>query len=241
MSNGHQGFWWSALNEIALFACAGVAIPFYYELFLRDAERRRFLDEMGTLLDERLATAGRVPVRAEGRPDPSEKGRFLEGAAHEVIDIGIGLRSLVSLYVSRPEEDLTGPVRRLLSRGVNVTYVLPDPGSDLLAAYARSIADPDLPARTAESARQLQAVRDRFAGEGHPGTITVRFTGQLPTCYLSLVDPQRESGRCRVSPYLAGMRRADAPVTDVGRSAHPELFARYVTHARAILADSRPL
>ncbi|PJJ05912.1 hypothetical protein BX264_6385 [Streptomyces sp. 2333.5] len=86
VSNDRHGFWWSALNELALFAAAGVAIPFYYDLFLRDVERGRFLGEMTRLLDERLLSgdAGRgLTVRAEGRPSPTEKAVFLEGAQTE--------------------------------------------------------------------------------------------------------------------------------------------------------------
>ncbi|MFG2824848.1 hypothetical protein ACGFX4_36140 [Kitasatospora sp. NPDC048365] len=240
LSNGRDGFWWAALNELALFAAAGIAIPFYYDLFLRDAERQRFLDEMTTLLDDRLDTGQRIRVRAEGRPGPAEKAEFQREARSEIIEIGVALRSLVSLYVSRPEEDYAGPVRRLLSRGVDITYIVADPGSDLLAAYATSIGDPDLPALAAHSVRQLTDIAQRFAAEGHPGKIAVRITGHLPTGYLNIVDPDADTGRCRVSPYLAGLRRADSPVSDILRADHPELFARYAAHARTVLADSRP-
>ncbi|MBM4792263.1 hypothetical protein HXP44_09400 [Streptomyces sioyaensis] len=244
VSNDRHGFWWSALNELALFAAAGVAIPFYYDLFLRDVERGRFLGEMTRLLDERLLSgdAGRgLTVRAEGRPSPTEKAVFLAGAQKEIIEIGVALRSLASLFVSRPERDFAAPVRQLLSAGVNITYVVADPESALLAEYARSIRDPDLPARAADSARELLAVTRRFDAEGLAGRMSVRITHQLPTCYLSLVDADTESGHCRTAPYLPGVRRADSPVIDIARAGQPELFARYVTYARSVLEDSRLL
>ncbi|MFI5519745.1 hypothetical protein [Streptomyces platensis] len=244
VSNGRPGFVWSALNELALFAAAAVAIPFYYDLFLRDVERGRFLGEMTRLLDERLmgGEAGRgLTVRAEGRPSPTEKAAFLEGAHSEIIEIGVALRSLAALFVSRPERDFTGPVRRLLSEGVNLTYVVADPESVLMAEYARSLGEPELPHRAASSARELLAVAQGFDAEGLPGRMVIRVTGQLPTCYLSLVDPDAETGRCRTAPYLPGARRADSPVLDIARASQRELFGRYVTYARAVLADSRPL
>ncbi|MEW2400210.1 hypothetical protein [Streptomyces sp. NPDC046862] len=36
------------------------------------------------------------------------------------------------------------------------------------------------------------------------------------------------------------MRRADSPVVDILRAGQPELFERYVRHARRALTDSRP-
>ncbi|MFF7125061.1 hypothetical protein [Streptomyces sp. NPDC008240] len=244
LSNGRDGFGWSVLNELALFAAAGVAVPFYYDLFLRDAERETFLQELGGVIDRRLATGdgGRgLTVHAHGRLAPTEKAAFLAAAQTEIIEIGVALRSLTSLYVSRPERDFTDPVRRLLSRGVRITCLVADPESALITEYARSIGDPGLPGRAAESARQLARVARDFAAEGHAGQMTVRFTRHLPTCYVSLVDPDSASGRCRISHYLVGVRRADSPVVDIARTGQPELFARYVTYVRRALDDSRPV
>ncbi|MGW3014227.1 hypothetical protein ACWC9R_36170 [Streptomyces sp. NPDC001219] len=244
VSNGRPGFLWSALNELALFAAAAVAIPFYYDLFLKDVERVRFLGEMTRLLDERLPAGGAgrgLTVRAEGRPSPTEKAEFLAGAHSEIIEIGVALRSLAGLFVSRPERDFAGPVRRLLSEGVNITYVVADPESALITEYARSIGDPELPNRAASSARELLAVARGFDTEGLPGRMTIRVTRQLPTCFLSLVDPDSETGRCRTAPYLPGVRRADSPVLDIAKASQRELFTRYVTYARTVLDDSRPL
>ncbi|MET8978465.1 hypothetical protein ABZX85_22895 [Streptomyces sp. NPDC004539] len=153
--------------------------------------------------------------------------------------MGITLRSLTGLFVSRPEHDFTDPVRQLLRRGVHITYLVADPDSPLLAAYADSLGDSGIPARAAEAARQLSRVAADFAAEGHPGRMAVRYTRQLPTGYLSLVDPDGTTGRCRTSPYLPGVRRADSPVLDITRAARPEVFARYVTYARKALEDSR--
>ncbi|MFF4016884.1 hypothetical protein [Streptomyces sp. NPDC001843] len=244
LSNGRDGFGWAFVNELALFAAAGVAVPFYYDLFLRDAERQTFLQELAGVIDERApaVNGGRgLTVHAEGRLAPTEKADFLEGAQGEIVEVGVALRSLTSLFISRPARDFTEPVRRLLSRGVRITYLVADPESALTIEYARSIGDPDLPARAAESARQLAGVARDFAAEGHPGRMEVRFTRQLPTCYLSLVDPDLDTGRCRTSPYLAGVRRAESPVLDIVRAHQPQLFERYVAHVRHAQDDSRPV
>ncbi|MEW2129850.1 hypothetical protein [Streptomyces sp. NPDC005435] len=242
LSNGRDGFWWAVLNELALFAAAAVAVPFYYDLFLRDAERHRFLTEMTEVLDARLSPSADgergLTVHAGGRPSPAEKARFIAGAQREIIEVGVALRSLASLYVSRPEQDFTAPVRRLLAQGVHITYIVADPATAVFTAYAESVGDPGMPGRAAESARQLLRVAQDFAAEGHPGRMAVYLTRQLPTSYVSLVDPDSETGICRVSPYLPGVRRADMPVLDIARSAQPELFERYVTYARRTLAES---
>ncbi|MFF4488384.1 hypothetical protein ACFY0F_18135 [Streptomyces sp. NPDC001544] len=148
---------------------------------------------------------------------------------------------MTSLFVSRPARDFTEPVRRLLSRGVRITCLVADPESALTTEYARSIGDPDLHARAAESARQLVGVARDFAAEGHPGRMEVRFTRQLPTCYLSLVDPDLDTGRCRTSPCLAGVRRAESPMLDIVRAHQPQMFERYAAHVRHAREDSRPL
>src|SRR5262245_16350690 len=38
-SSTHSGIWWSFLGNIGMFVAAAVAIPFYYEIVLRDHER----------------------------------------------------------------------------------------------------------------------------------------------------------------------------------------------------------
>ncbi|WP_338682928.1 hypothetical protein QD712_15450 [Streptomyces acidiscabies] len=237
LSNGRDGFGWAVLNELALFAAAGVAVPFYYELFLRDAEREGFLRELTAALDARDGSVG-LTVHAHGRPAPAEKTAFIAGARTEIVEVGVTLRNLTSFFISRPEHEFTDPVRQLLRRGVHITYLIADPDSPLLAAYAYSIGDPGLPARAAEAARQLSGVAADFAAEGHPGRMTVRYTRQLPTGFLSLVDPDDTTGRCRTAPYLPGVRRADSPVLDITRAARPEMFARYVAYAHKALEDS---
>ncbi|MFJ6544076.1 hypothetical protein ACIQMP_25990 [Streptomyces sp. NPDC091385] len=242
LSNGREGFWWAVLNELALFAAAAVAVPFYYDLFLRDAERHRFLAEMTEVIDARLAASGGgahgLTVHAQGRPSPVEKAHFIAGAQREIIEVGVTLRSLAGLYVSRPAPDFTAPVRRLLAQGVHITYIVADPASPLFTAYAESVGDPAMPDRAAEAARQLLRVAQGFAAEGHPGRMAVHLTRQLPTSYVSLVDPDSETGYCRTAHYLPGVRRADMPVLDITRAAQPELFERYVTYARRALAES---
>jgi len=131
LSNGRDGFGWTVLNELALFAAAGVAVPFYYELFLRDAEREGFLRELTAVLDARDSGAG-LTVHAHGRPAPAEKAAFIAQARTEIIEAGVSLRSLTSLFVSRPERDFADPVRQLLRRGVHITYLMTDPDSPVL-------------------------------------------------------------------------------------------------------------
>ncbi|MEW2400208.1 hypothetical protein [Streptomyces sp. NPDC046862] len=89
---------------------------------------------MAGVIDERLPAGDGghgLTVHAHGRPPPTEKAAFLAGAQTEIIEIGVALRSLTSLFVSRPERDFADPVRRLLSRGVRITYLVADPESAL--------------------------------------------------------------------------------------------------------------
>ncbi|WP_158943257.1 hypothetical protein [Streptomyces sp. NRRL S-378] len=151
---------------------------------------------MSRLLDERLPAGGGdrgLTVHAHGRPSPTEKAVSIADANSEIIEVGISLRSLASLFVSRPERDFTEPVRRLLSRGVDITYVVADPESVLFGEYSRRIGDPRLPQRASDSARRLTEIARAFESEGHPRALTVRFTRHLPTAYISTwtPDPRR--------------------------------------------------
>ncbi|MFF4488385.1 hypothetical protein ACFY0F_18140 [Streptomyces sp. NPDC001544] len=79
-SHGRDGFGWAFVNELALLAAAGVAVPFSYDLFQRDAERQTFLQELAGVIDERLPVGNQghgLTVHAEGRSAPgpaSSKG-----------------------------------------------------------------------------------------------------------------------------------------------------------------------
>ncbi|MHC5902960.1 hypothetical protein ACVNF4_03455 [Streptomyces sp. S6] len=149
---------------LALFAAAGVAVLFCYELFLRDAEREGFLRELTTVLDARDGIAAWAwPAKANPHSPPSRspppEAKGVEGA--------------------QPLKDGTG----------------------------RGGGGEDHPTST-------------HGPLDVPGRMTVRYTQQLPTSYLALADP-------------------DAPVLDITRATHPEVFAHYVTYARRALEDSR--
>ncbi|WP_234326731.1 NUDIX domain-containing protein [Streptomyces sp. NRRL S-337] len=59
----------------------------------------------------------------------------------------------------------------------------------------------EVPGRVAASAPELLAVAQRFHAERLPGRMSIRITRQLPTCYLSLVDADTETGVCRTAPF----------------------------------------
>lgn len=93
-------------------------------------------------------------------------------------------------------------MRRLLRQGVRITYLVADPEAALTVEYARRIGDPDLPVRAAESAPSAGRGGPGVRGGGPPRAGAARSTRHLPTCYLSLVDADSASGRCRTSHYL---------------------------------------
>ncbi len=243
-ARGHDGIVWDMLAELGLFAAASVAIPFYYSLFLRDEDQRAFRAEISELLDEKLArereSGAGVTVRAEGRMNPAAKAAFLYEAATEVWEVGLSLRSLVGYFDQRPADEFAAPVRRLLASGVDFVFVLMDPDAPVFRLHADSSGEPQLPERASASMRRLKEIAAQCAADGLPGTISVRLAQQLPTCNLLMVDPRGPAGRCLATPYLAGIRRADTPVAEVRRSAHPRLFEAYTAYAEAMLGSSNP-
>lgn len=243
-ARGRGGIVWDMLAELGLFAAASVAIPFYYSLFLRDEDQRAFRAELSGLLDEKLArereSGSGVSVQAGGRLNPAAKADFLREAATEVWEVGLSLRSLVGYFDQRPADEFAVPVRRLLACGVDFVFVLMDPDAPVFRLHADSSGEPQLPERASASMHRLKEIAAQFAADGLPGTMSVRLARQLPTCSLIMVDPRTPAGRCLVTPHLAGIRRADAPVTRVQRSTHPRLFETYAAYAEAMLGSSHP-
>lgn len=237
------GLWWGFLGNIGMFVAAAVAIPFYYEVVLRDHERMAVKEELGRLLDDRLNE--RLDVRSRCRIHPGRwsvdhKRVFIQRAATEVCEIGISLRSLVSYFDQRPDSDFLIPVRDLLARGVNFTYILMDPDAPGTTAYAHVLGDPALPDRIRASVERLQAVAAEFAAMSLPGRMSVSVTRAWPSANVILVDPDGPAGRCLVAPYLFGMKRAAAPVLELSQDEQPESFAKYADHWRAALDTAKP-
>jgi hypothetical protein len=238
ISTGRQGAWWQLVSNLGVFVAAAVAIPFYYELVLRDAERSMVRDQLSQLLDERLDPQGnRCIVHTQGRLPVSEKRAFIQTAQSEVCEVGIALRSLVSYFDQRPEQDFLEPVRQMLAKGINFTYILLDPESDAAAAYSRDTNDPDLQNRIRQSINRLTEIGTTLAANKSAGQFNVGVTKVWPSSSVIITDPDGTTGRALVSPYLLGIKRASTPVLEVSKKEHPDMFDKYAAHWRVIASE----
>ncbi|MGH3379383.1 MAG: hypothetical protein ACRDP6_32090 [Actinoallomurus sp.] len=215
-STGRPGAWWSLVGNVGTFVAAAVAIPFYYEVALRDTERHIVKEQLSELLDDKLfPQKTRCAVHSEGRFPVAAKRAFIQSAKFEVCEVGIALRSLVSYFDQRPEQDFFQPVSELISKGVSFTYILLDPDSEAAAAYARDTDDPELPQRIRHSIARLLELGTTLTGNAESGKFSVRVSRTCPSCSLIIVDPDADTGRALVTTYLLGVKRASSPVLEI--------------------------
>jgi hypothetical protein len=224
--------YWSLYENVGLELRLGVAIAFVYAFASVLVSRPR----------DTVAGLTRYPQFHErGRPLLQQKLSFFRSAKHEVIELGVSLRTLVGYFDQRPSHEFRKPVADLLRNGVSFRFILLDPDSEVAGKYAEDREEPELLETIRRSINVLKRLREEFRSAGLPGAFEIWVCSHFPYCYAMLVDPTEREGRMYVSHYLHGVKRADTPVIELYKSANPALFEKYHHFVLNFLATSKKL
>jgi class 3 adenylate cyclase len=192
-----------------------------------------------------FVSVGPVWVEETGRPTVDAKVTFLSAAKRGIVEIGAGLTTLVDYYYAQPVHRFRQPMRDLVSRGVNLQYVLANPDSPAVAEYFKNRGEPAYLNEIRTTIERLKLIREEFA-EGEPrGAVEIRTLDDPPDFNVMAVDmggsEPAPDGMMMVSHYLAGISRSDSPVIHFDRKSNPTLYDKYWTSVSERIRSSRVL
>ena len=201
----------------------GIGSLSIYEVCLRDHWRLR----------RQLATP--YFVDPNGRPSFAEKVAILEGARHEIIEIGIGLTSFARYFTEERPEQFRDPLREHVKHGVNVKCFMADAEYPPAAAWVEEQGDPDYAAGAMAARRILENEARFYKRENFDGRLHVYTYRRVPEFWCLGVDVNDErEGRMFYASYILGRRRSENPVTQVSRSSNPKLYEVFLSSIEAI-------
>jgi hypothetical protein len=180
----------------------------------------------------------------EGRAPLAEKAAFIEGAQHEIIEVGVRVKTFAEYFISRREQEYKQPVMNFLKRGGVFKVYMLDPGSQQARMYFedRAKAQKSENEALAEMQRVVERLREVAAEmqKIKPGSFEVYFYQHIPYNHFFVADgDQKTGGRMMVSHYLYGVKRADCPVLQFAYPDNPELFRKYRDSLRAYIKDAK--
>jgi hypothetical protein len=132
-------------------------------------------------------------------------------------------------------------VQSILARGVVLRCFALNPDSETAHAYYELRNELGYADKTREALDQLIAIRDEFRKVRLRGEMQLFTYETLPTFYALAVDLDRQEGGLQISPYLAGVPRAECPVFELSRAAEPDLFERVRQSLKSQIAAATPI
>lgn len=230
------------IGEIGTFLAAVIAIPFIYDKFIKQEDRKIFLSDLDELLENKLREKNNASIQVyeEGRVSIHDKVSLFKDAQQEIIVIATAARSFINTFDSRPHHEFRLPVEECLRRGVNFSIYLLDPHGNNTLTYALDTqTDEELIPKINRSLEKLVKLREEFRSLKSTGKFNLYTYSQLPTCYMLLVDPKRSEGRMHYCHYLKGLTHADLPVFEVHKYRNPTLFNKYHDYANRLIKTSK--
>jgi hypothetical protein len=168
-----------------------------------------------------------ISFHARGRLTIQEKVNFISSAKHRIIELGVGLRSFCSYFYNRSYFEFQQHVEKILERNVEFQCLLLDPTTNIAETYLQDRNELYLLEDIEKSIDKLEKLSKLFQDKELSGQFLVSTYNHIPYNHFCVIDPEKEYGKMIISPYIFGIKRADAPVYEINRTAHEHLFENY--------------
>ena len=168
-----------------------------------------------------------ITFHARGRLTIQDKVKLITSAKHQVIELGIGLRTFCSYFHSRAYYEFQYHIEKTLERNVEYHCLLLDPTTQIAKVYLRDRNELGLIDDIKKSANKLVQLSQQFQEKDLKGQFLVSTYNHIPYNHFCVIDPEKEYGKMIISPYIFGIKRADAPVYEINRKEHEYLFDNY--------------
>lgn len=182
----------------------------------------------------------------DGRLPIHDKVAFMLQAQHNIIEVGIRLRTFSEYFTSRNQSEFRGPIEELLEKGIHFDAYLLDPESNESRIYFNDrekvqkgeMKGTDVIKGVLE---QLQDIQLELQTKQYPGKFGVFAYKHIPYNHFLVIDGDTPFGRMMISHYLYGIRRADCPVIEFSRKDHKSLYDRYWKSLQVFIKDANKL
>lgn len=222
-SKGKEDIGSQFLGEIGTFLAVTFLVSFVYERFIASQERRHFIDDLERVLTERASELSKsVRVHEEGRPQLAEKVKLIQSAKHEVLEVGVALRTFTSYFEMHPSQVYRVHIEALLKRGVNYTCYVLDPESP----HVGNLGGQDLKKKIETSLTSLNRLKADFDAQQWPGKFTIQMYSETTHFACLCVDGGEQEGQLFYTPYLFETRNADCPCYFIQKANHPVMFKK---------------
>jgi hypothetical protein len=165
----------------------------------------------------------------EGRAPLTDKAALINQTQKELIEVGIRLNTFVDYFISHRQQLYRQPVIDLLKRGGVFKVYMLDPKSNEASIYFTDRAKVQKTEVEAlnEMHRIVERLRDVAAEMQQFGAFEVYLYKHIPYNHFFVSDGYLPTGRMMISHYLYGIKRADCPVLEFGRTDNAQLFMKY--------------
>ncbi len=183
-------------------------------------------------------------LHADGRLPISHKVAFFKDAQHEVIEFGLTLSRFASNLSSGSKSEFRVHVEEALRRGVNFRCYLLNPVGNVPSMYFNDRAnihaeEREYMRKTEEAIAKLRSVQAEFSRMDFKGKFEVFAYEHFPYGYFMAVDGATPYCKMLVSPYLFGIKRADAPVLEFSRKNEADLYHIYWQSLTALMKNAK--
>jgi len=244
-SNTQIGIFWEILGKIGIFLSAVVAVSFIYNIYSRSVNQELFLADMKSIVEKSLkeyTICGNFPkIHESGRLTIQDKVLFLKDIKEEYLELGIAMRTFVSYFTQRPDNEFKNEIETLLQNGVNFKFFLLNPDSKIAKDYAKERRESELLNNIKKSKIELLKLKNEFKEKQYPGKFEIYYYNRLPYFSLTLVDKDSENGKIMISNYLPISKRADMPVIETTKKANTELFEKYMDSLNILIENSQKI
>ena len=172
-SNTQTGILWEIFGKIGTFLSAVVAVSLIYNLYSKSTNQALFLADMKLVLEKSLKdytiTSHFPRIHESGRLSIQDKVLFLREITQEYIEIGVAMRTFVSYFTQRPDNDFKKEIEILLQKGVNFKFYLLNPDMKIAKDYVKERNERDLIENIRKSKTELFKLKSEFERRGYPG------------------------------------------------------------------------
>lgn len=180
-----------------------------------------------------------IVFHARGRLEIREKAAFISAAKYEVIEIGVSLRTFSSYFFNRASYEYQEPVERLLKEGVHIKCLVLEPTATTSEVYLKDRGEGELIETIDKNIDKLKELKGTFENKNYKGKFDIYTYAHIPYNHFCVIDGNYPNGEMIISPYIFGIKRADAPVFKLSKKNHLHLFEKYWQSIQLILQNSK--
>lgn len=236
------------LGELGTVIAVSVAIPFIYEIFLKNTDREIIYEDLSTLFDEKIShyiASHDDPKFYSERRKIDQKIAFYEKATIEIIEVGASLHALSNYYHSIAPSNFENHIISLLKNGVHIKLLLLDPKSEYAINYAKYLKEANLNddfiKKLELSISNFKELNTRLIALNVHMNFEVYTYKSIPCYNAVFLDKESENGYAYLSSYINNVSGNSTPGFEFSKKQNPNMFKQYQTSMESLFMTSEKI